>query len=84
MANAYSTFLGCKLACTQFIHQEPDEIGRQGCIVNMASIVGLVGIRYASKSPAYASRGSDQESLLIGNKVPIVLPKQQSSVSQKV
>ena len=50
----------------------------------MVSVVGLVGIPNASEPLTHASQGSGKESLLIGNKVPIVLPKQQSLVSQRV
>ena len=41
--NSRSVFLGCKVACAQFLRQQPHPSGHRGWIVNTASIMGLVG-----------------------------------------
>jgi len=53
--NAKSVWIGCKLAITQMLKQEPRE-GSRGKVVNIASIGGLVGL---AAEPAYcASKGA--------------------------
>jgi len=41
--NAKGVYLGCKYASAQMIKQEPHGNGDRGWIVNLASILGLVG-----------------------------------------
>ena len=41
--NAKSVFLGCKYAIAQMLKQEPHSSGDRGWIVNIASIMGLIG-----------------------------------------
>ena len=41
--NLRSVFLGCKYSVAQMLKQEPHASGHRGCIVNMASILALVG-----------------------------------------
>lgn len=42
--NVRGVYLGCKYACAQFLKQGPDATGRRGWIVNVASMLGYVGI----------------------------------------
>lgn len=44
LVNARSVFLGCKYAAKQMLKQEPHKSGDRGWIVNMASVIGLVGM----------------------------------------
>ncbi|CAG8119182.1 unnamed protein product [Penicillium salamii] len=54
--NAKSIFLGCKYALTQMLAQEPHSSGDRGWIVNISSIMGIVG---GKESPSYcASKGA--------------------------
>jgi NAD(P)-dependent dehydrogenase (short-subunit alcohol dehydrogenase family) len=41
--NAKSVFLGCKYAIAKMLKQEPHSSGDRGWIVNIASIMGLIG-----------------------------------------
>lgn len=41
--NAKSVFLGCKYALAQMLQQDPHPSGDRGWIINMSSILGLVG-----------------------------------------
>ena len=42
--NTRGPFLGCKVACSQFLRQSPHPNGHRGWIVNVASAAGLVGL----------------------------------------
>ncbi|KAL9034555.1 MAG: hypothetical protein Q9214_006995, partial [Letrouitia sp. 1 TL-2023] len=42
--NARGTFLGCKYAAQQFLSQELDANGERGCIINVTSVAGFLGI----------------------------------------
>ncbi|KAB2574600.1 Short-chain dehydrogenase/reductase SDR [Lasiodiplodia theobromae] len=54
--NAKGVFLGCKHAIAQMLKQEPHESGDRGWIVNISSIMALVG---GWRIPAYcASKGA--------------------------
>lgn len=54
--NAKSIFLGCKYALTQMLAQEPHSSGDRGWIINISSIMGMVG---GKESPSYcASKGA--------------------------
>ncbi|KAM0800909.1 gluconate 5-dehydrogenase [Usnea florida] len=46
--NLRSAFLGSKFACMQFLTQQQDSSGQRGCIINLASIGGLAGLRASS------------------------------------
>ncbi|KAF9638090.1 2-(R)-hydroxypropyl-CoM dehydrogenase [Lasiodiplodia theobromae] len=55
--NVRGVYLGCKYACAQFLKQGPDATGRRGWIVNVASMLGYVGI--TGGAAAYcASKGA--------------------------
>ncbi|KAF4302385.1 2-(R)-hydroxypropyl-CoM dehydrogenase [Botryosphaeria dothidea] len=55
--NVRGVYLGCKYACAQFLKQGPDATGRKGWIVNVASMLGYVGI--TGGAAAYcASKGA--------------------------
>ncbi|OMP82220.1 2-(R)-hydroxypropyl-CoM dehydrogenase [Diplodia seriata] len=55
--NLRGVYLGCKHACAQFLKQGPDPSGRRGWIVNVASMLGYVGI--TNGAAAYcASKGA--------------------------
>jgi NAD(P)-dependent dehydrogenase (short-subunit alcohol dehydrogenase family) len=41
--NSKSVFLGCKYAVAQMLAQEPHSSGDRGWIVNISSIMGIVG-----------------------------------------
>lgn len=41
--NAKSVFLGCKYALTQMLLQEPHSSGDRGWIINISSIMGMIG-----------------------------------------
>jgi NAD(P)-dependent dehydrogenase (short-subunit alcohol dehydrogenase family) len=41
--NAKSVFLGCKYGIAQMLKQDPHSSGDRGWIVNIASIMGLIG-----------------------------------------
>lgn len=41
--NTKSVFLGCKYALTQMLAQEPHSSGDRGWIVNISSIMGMIG-----------------------------------------
>lgn len=41
--NTKSIFLGCKYALTQMLAQEPHSSGDRGWIINISSILGIVG-----------------------------------------
>mgnify|MGYP002717845454 FL=1 len=41
--NAKSVFLGCKYALTQMLAQEPHSSGDRGWIINISSIMGMIG-----------------------------------------
>ena len=43
--NLRSVFLGCKYSCAQFLEQDLGPDGQRGWIVNISSILGLVGYR---------------------------------------
>lgn len=43
LVNARGVFLGCKYAGTQMMQQEPHPSGNRGWIINIASVLGLVG-----------------------------------------
>ncbi|OQE46746.1 hypothetical protein PENCOP_c001G01770 [Penicillium coprophilum] len=54
--NAKSVFLGCKYALTQMLAQEPHSSGDRGWIVNISSIMSMVG---GPELPSYcASKGA--------------------------
>ncbi|KAJ5774697.1 hypothetical protein N7457_009593 [Penicillium paradoxum] len=54
--NAKSVFLGCKYALTQMLAQEPHSSGDRGWIINISSIMGIVG---GIELPSYcASKGA--------------------------
>jgi len=54
--NSRGVFLGCKYAGAQMVKQEPHPNGDRGWIINLASILGLVG---SVASASYcASKGS--------------------------
>ncbi|PLB51293.1 NAD(P)-binding protein [Aspergillus steynii IBT 23096] len=56
LVNAKSVFLGCKYGTAQMLKQEPHESGDRGWIINMSSILGIVG---AMITPSYcASKGA--------------------------
>ncbi|CAL5867400.1 uncharacterized protein PFLUO_LOCUS1619 [Penicillium psychrofluorescens] len=44
--NTKSVFLGCKYALTQMLGQEPHPSGDRGWIINMSSIMGIIGGEY--------------------------------------
>ncbi|KAH7052076.1 putative short-chain dehydrogenase [Macrophomina phaseolina] len=55
--NVRGVYLGCKYACAQFLKQGADATGRKGWIVNVASMLGFVGI--SGNAAAYcASKGA--------------------------
>ncbi|KAJ5326784.1 uncharacterized protein N7506_009886 [Penicillium brevicompactum] len=41
--NVKSVFLGCKYALTQMLSQEPNSSGDRGWIINISSIMGMIG-----------------------------------------
>ena len=41
--NAKSVFLGCKYALTQMLAQVPHSSGDRGWIINISSIMGMIG-----------------------------------------
>jgi len=41
--NVRSIFLTCKHVIAQMLKQEPNDAGDRGWIINMSSIIGLVG-----------------------------------------
>lgn len=41
--NAKSVFLGCKYALAQMLEQPPHSSGDRGWIVNISSIMGIIG-----------------------------------------
>jgi NAD(P)-dependent dehydrogenase (short-subunit alcohol dehydrogenase family) len=41
--NAKSVFLGCKYALTQMLAQVPHSSGDRGWIINISSIMGIIG-----------------------------------------
>ena len=43
MVNSKSVFLGCKYAITQMLAQEPHPSGDRGWIINISSIMALIG-----------------------------------------
>lgn len=43
MINTKSVFLGCKYAIAQMLTQEPHHSGDRGWIINIASIMALIG-----------------------------------------
>ncbi|KAJ5341268.1 hypothetical protein N7541_010392 [Penicillium brevicompactum] len=54
--NAKSVFLGCKYALTQMLSQEPHSSGDRGWIINISSIMGMIG---GPENPSYcASKGA--------------------------
>ncbi|CRL25030.1 Short-chain dehydrogenase/reductase SDR [Penicillium camemberti] len=54
--NTKSVFLGCKYALTQMLAQEPHSSGDRGWIVNISSIMGMIG---GPENPSYcASKGA--------------------------
>ncbi|KZN89926.1 Glucose 1-dehydrogenase [Penicillium chrysogenum] len=54
--NAKSVFLGCKYALTQMLAQEPHSSGDRGWIINISSIMGMIG---GPENPSYcASKGA--------------------------
>jgi NAD(P)-dependent dehydrogenase (short-subunit alcohol dehydrogenase family) len=55
--NAKSVFLGCKYAIEQMLKQEPHSSGDRGWIVNIASIMGLIGGPENRKRRCIASLG---------------------------
>lgn len=48
LVNTRGTFLGCKYASAQMIQQEPHPNGDRGWIINVASVLGLVGEQNAA------------------------------------
>lgn len=46
--NAKGVFLGCKYASAQMLTQNPNQNGDRGWIINVASILGLVGLENLS------------------------------------
>ncbi|CAG8933985.1 unnamed protein product [Penicillium salamii] len=48
--NAKSIFLGCKYALTQMLAQEPHSSGDRGWIINISSIMGIVGGKESRES----------------------------------
>ena len=65
--NLRGVYLGCKYACRQFLKQEPNELGRRGWIVNVASMLGYVGLfGGAGMTPIYSILASTSEISLIG------------------
>ncbi|KAL4902050.1 hypothetical protein BDW74DRAFT_187039 [Aspergillus multicolor] len=54
--NAKSVFVGCKYALAQMLRQEPHSSGDRGWIVNISSIMGMIG---GLENPSYcASKGA--------------------------
>ncbi|KGO49497.1 Glucose/ribitol dehydrogenase [Penicillium expansum] len=54
--NTKSVFLGCKYALTQMLAQEPHSSGDRGWIINISSIMGMIG---GLENPSYcASKGA--------------------------
>ncbi|KAJ5488006.1 hypothetical protein N7530_002306 [Penicillium desertorum] len=54
--NTKSVFLGCKYALTQMLAQEPHSSGDRGWIINISSIMGMIG---GPENPSYcASKGA--------------------------
>ncbi|KAJ5676925.1 uncharacterized protein N7477_002558 [Penicillium maclennaniae] len=54
--NSKSVFLGCKYALTQMLAQEPHSSGDRGWIINISSIMGMIG---GPENPSYcASKGA--------------------------
>ncbi|KAF9893500.1 hypothetical protein FE257_010812 [Aspergillus nanangensis] len=54
--NVKSVFLGCKYALAQMLAQEPHSSGDRGWIVNISSIMGMIG---GPENPSYcASKGA--------------------------
>ncbi|KAJ5682837.1 Short-chain dehydrogenase [Penicillium macrosclerotiorum] len=54
--NVKSVFLGCKYATAQMLAQEPHQSGDRGWIINISSIMALIGGQY---NPSYcASKGA--------------------------
>ena len=53
--NAKSNFLGCKYAITQMLAQEPHSSGDRGWIINMSSLMGMVGGTGVRKQPVKSS-----------------------------
>lgn len=57
--NVKSVFLGCKYALAQMLAQEPHVSGDRGWIINISSIMGMIGgpenrksrVSYFSNSP---------------------------------
>ncbi|KMP05228.1 glucose 1-dehydrogenase 3 [Coccidioides immitis RMSCC 2394] len=54
--NAKGVWLGCKHAITQMLNQDPHPSGDRGWVINMASVLGLVGS--TGTSPYCASKGA--------------------------
>ena len=54
--NSRGVYLGCKYAIAQFLKQGLDEKGHRGWIVNVSSMLGMVGIGGGhGKTPLYRS-----------------------------
>ncbi|KAL1650027.1 hypothetical protein SLS58_001404 [Diplodia intermedia] len=56
--NLRGVYLGCKHACAQFLKQGPDPSGRRGWIVNVASMLGYVGITNGAVTKTSMTRGN--------------------------
>lgn len=54
--NGKGVWLGCKYAAAQMLGQEPHSSGERGWIINLASVLGLVG--FGGTSVYCASKGA--------------------------